>query len=349
MLPDDDDSPANDRRSRSESPLSSTRSPPRASRGHITPLSASPRQLTPQPSTSRELSAVPQPLNSPVLPTSNTKPRTNETPEATLCETEDPELSEDILLLLGDAPKEETPLGPTIHKDVASRWQEILAKGLSKEAKDKLLKDYLVPSNCDLLLAPTLNPEAKAAIPDSLVKRDSSLMYKQKLIGVALSALAVTTGLLLSNEKSKEKILKPLSDACRLLCDSHCTDTKTRRNFVISSINTNMKDTLIETTRDKMLFGENLSEKLKAAKCIQKSGESLKTHQKNVFHKSNFTAKSNKGRLNFKPLHRKTDQKQNAPPYAAAARAPRQPARAHPRRARERSPPPPPPRRNGRR
>ncbi|RVE41910.1 hypothetical protein evm_013443 [Chilo suppressalis] len=59
----------------------------------------------------------------------------------------DIQLAEDILQLLGDAPKAETALGAPIHKDVAHRWQKILVKSLEKEAKDKLIESYLVPSN----------------------------------------------------------------------------------------------------------------------------------------------------------------------------------------------------------
>ncbi|XP_045505902.1 uncharacterized protein LOC123702254 [Colias croceus] len=184
---------------------------------------------------------------------------------------EELELDEDVLQLLGDAPKTDTSLGPAIHKDVASRWQDILSKGLPKEIKDILYKEYLVPNNCDLLLAPALNPEVKAALPEALIKRDTSLSYRQKQLGVALSALATVTQMVIANETSKQKILKPLSDACRLLCDSHHAETRTRRKFVISSINTKLKDALIETKRDALLFGENISDKLKAAKSIQQS------------------------------------------------------------------------------
>ncbi|XP_045497532.1 uncharacterized protein LOC123695669 [Colias croceus] len=139
---------------------------------------------------------------------------------------EELELGEDVLQLLGDAPKTDTSLGPAIHKDVASRWQDILSKGLPKEIKDILYKEYLVPNNCDLLLAPALNPEVKAALPEALIKRDTSLSYRQKQLGVALSALATVTQMVIANTESK---------------------------------------------RDALLFGENISEKLKAAKSIQQS------------------------------------------------------------------------------
>lgn len=230
--------------------------------------------------------------------------------------------------MLGDAPKPESALGNSIHKDLASRWQDILQKGLQKETKEKLQQEYLVPSNCDLLIAPALNPEAKAALSETLLKRDISIMQKQRQLGLAMSALAQAVDLLIKQESSPQKILKPLSDACRIICDSHYLETKTRRNFVISSINTKLKDTLINTVRDGFLFGDNVTEKLKVAKSIQKSGDTLKNAPKpfnNGFNKNSFTVKgkNQKGNLNFRTLHRKTPNK----PDAGSSRPPQRSSR----------------------
>lgn len=181
---------------------------------------------------------------------------------------EEQDLNEDTLQLYGNAPKTETPMGLFFRKSIASSWQYILAKGLAKEAKENLLKSYLIPVNCDLLLAPALNPEVKAALPDHLVKRDINLMYKQNQLGIALSALASVTDMIISNESSKQKLLKPISDACQILCDSHFIETKSRRDIIVSSMSTNLKDALLETKRDKFLFGENVIDKVKAAKTI---------------------------------------------------------------------------------
>lgn len=255
-------------------------------------------------------------------------------------QSEDLQLDEDILQLLGDAPKAETPLGPPIHKDVASRWQNILEKGLSKEVKENLTKEYLVPSNCDLLLAPTLNPEVKVALPDALVKRDSSLLFKQKQLGIALSALASVTEMVISNETSKQKILKPLSDACRILCDSHFMESRTRRGFIISTINSKLKQTLIDSSRDKFLFGDNVSEKLKAAKTIQQSGEALKNAPKPKFNRPNIPSTiGNKGNLNFVPQHRKTDTKTNSNRRAPTYSQRQPPHNSSARRHNDRAPP----------
>ncbi|KAI8430381.1 hypothetical protein MSG28_000670 [Choristoneura fumiferana] len=179
-----------------------------------------------------------------------------------------PELDTEILALLGDAPKSDIQFGKPTHKDLASRWQDILEKGLLKDVKEKILDSYLIPENCSLLVAPTLNPEVKVALAENMVKRDASLQAKQKQESIAIAALNQAIELIIAKE-NHTKILKPISDACRLLCDSHFNDTRTRRGFIISAINPELKDTLSETKRDKLLFGENVSEKLKSAKTIK--------------------------------------------------------------------------------
>lgn len=226
----------------------------------------------------------------------------------------DPELDDEVLTLLGDAPVPENVLGKAIHKDIASRWQDILAKGLAKEVRDRLLKEYLIPINCDLLVSPVLNPELKAALSDFMVKRDASLIAKQNQIGIALAALSRAIDIIINKKTETSNILKPLGDACRILCDSHYGDTKTRRGFVVSAINTDMKETLIETTRDKFLFGSNVSEQVKSAKSIKRSGTDLKqakNYKSQVFNKNNFTRDKNQpNRFNWKSVPQKTKNKQ---------------------------------------
>ncbi|KAL0829493.1 hypothetical protein ABMA28_004253 [Loxostege sticticalis] len=245
--------------------------------------------------------------------------------------------SDDGAQPLGEAPQPDLALGKDIHKHIASRWQDILLKGLSKETKEPIMKKYLIPANCKLLIAPLLNPEAKTAVPDVLAKRDTTIMQKQNQIGVALAALSQVTELILQNETSKQVLLQPLSDACRILCDSHNIETKTRRSILMSSINTSLRDTLASTDRDKYLFGEDLAEKLKAAKTVQKTGESLlKT---NASSSKNSNAKGNpKRNLNFRgPIQRR-------PPNRAESSRGRPPGRQTRGTTYSRPPPPPPPR-----
>ncbi|CAG5024886.1 unnamed protein product [Parnassius apollo] len=81
----------------------------------------------------------------PIYPTSGTSAGSEPSQPMVLEE----QLDEDILVLLGNAPKTKTLMGPAIHKKIANRWQYILAKGLAKDVEESILKTYLIPSNCD--------------------------------------------------------------------------------------------------------------------------------------------------------------------------------------------------------
>ncbi|CAH0718645.1 unnamed protein product, partial [Brenthis ino] len=126
----------------------------------------------------------------------------------------------------------------------------------------------------------------------------------------------------------------------------HHYETKTRRKFVIASINTSLKDTLANSEADKFLFGDNMSEKLKTAKTVRRSAEALKVTQA-PFSRANFSNNksfNSKNNLNYKPLHQKTTGRQHAGrPYAVLP--PRHQNSSSQRQTHwmQRPPPPPPP------
>lgn len=215
---------------------------------------------------------TPQPATSTPVETDCDK---NDEPASVVAE----HLDDAILTLLGDAPKEETPVGKDIHSDIATRLMDVLQNGLKKELKDKITEEYPIPGNCQLFKSPILNPEVKAASSDILQKKDASIAARQGQVGVALSALTSAMDILAAEASDvNQTLLKHVSNACRLLCDSHYIDTKLRRSFLISTLNNKLKDTLKDSKRDKHLFGESLSESLKATKAITRSSQDLKSY-----------------------------------------------------------------------
>lgn len=65
-------------------------------------------------------------------------------------------------------------------------------------------------------------------------------------------------------------------DTGRLLGDCMYSDSTTRRTFILSALKKEMKDQIQSTKVDELLFGKDLSETLKAAKTVNKSGAELK-------------------------------------------------------------------------
>lgn len=188
-----------------------------------------------------------------------------------------PGLDPDLLSALGEC--ETTPdlpdYGESIHCNLSQLWQPLLKKGMPKEYKDKLLKEYLVPDNCKLLEAPKLNAEISAAVSDMIRNRDKTLIVSQQQLGASITAVSRGIGILLEND-NKAQAIKHFSNGCRLLCDSHFLATQARVELIIPRLDKAFSNFIINSERDEFLFGSSLSEKIKAAKTIEKEGFTIK-------------------------------------------------------------------------
>ncbi|CAH1965157.1 unnamed protein product [Acanthoscelides obtectus] len=139
------------------------------------------------------------------------------------------------------------------------------------------MKKYPPPENAHNFGAPKLNAVVKQAIVDSVAKRDSRLSCQQAQVGSGLSAIAIVISDLLKTEGGNAELIEKLSDAGRLLSDVHHTLSVSRKELAILNLNKEWKETLIDSPVDEWLFGEDLEERLKAAKSLQFSSKQLKT------------------------------------------------------------------------
>lgn len=187
-----------------------------------------------------------------------------------------PELDAEILQILGVDPTKSKLFGKHVQIDVAVRFEHIATTGLTKEDRKELTDKYLLPENCKLVGAPALNPEIKAALSEMVVKRDKVIETKQSILASAISSLGQAITLLLSSNEKNTDLLRLLMDTGRTLSDCQHNDTVTRRNFILYAVKKDMKESLQNAKVDNFLFGEQLSDTLKAAKAISKSGADLK-------------------------------------------------------------------------
>ncbi|XP_066590167.1 uncharacterized protein [Prorops nasuta] len=188
---------------------------------------------------------------------------------------------------LGDDPTKDRKIGPDIHAAVAERWQKILKGGLPKELKKDLQEKYPTIGNCQLTRAPKLNPEIKSALSSIGIKKDSYQVQAQNQLGTGINAIGAALTEVLTAEQSKDltidtsKFIEKLGDAGRILSDLHYGMSKTRKSFIIPGLNPIIKHIADESVVDTMLFGENLAEKLKAAKTMERSSKDLEKKKKN--------------------------------------------------------------------
>lgn len=243
-------------------------------------------------------------------------------------------LDESILELLGETPSINKKYSSPIQSELAVRWEHISVHGLSKDVKKDLLDKHFLPENCLKIGSPQLNPEIKAALSETLVKKDKAIETKQNQQAVAISCISHALTKIFSSQNKDTEIIKPLLDAGRLLCDSQYIESMSRRSFVTSTIRKDIKDHLYATEIDSYLFGEKLADTLKAAKAISKSGAEMKT-----IPQAKTAAPSSQPRFN---QSRSLNVRPPLPP-ARQAGAGRRPAAAMQQPRRYQAPPPPPP------
>ncbi|XP_073953664.1 uncharacterized protein [Choristoneura fumiferana] len=185
------------------------------------------------------------------------------------------DLDPELLSALGEATDDTPKFGDKIHGNLASLWLPLLRKGLPKDSKDKLLKEYLIPENCTLLQAPRLNAEISAAITEMARNRDKKIETAQQQLGIGITAINRAMTILLTGD-DKVKAIKLLSDSCRILSDLHYCETQARTKMIAPGLAKPFLNIIQDTERDEMLFGSKLPEKIKASKVIEKQGLQIK-------------------------------------------------------------------------
>ncbi|CAH0549561.1 unnamed protein product [Brassicogethes aeneus] len=192
-------------------------------------------------------------------------------------------LSEELRKVIGTETGITDTIGDEIHDLLARTWDSILKKGIDNESKSELILKYPRPKNCVLMAAPKLNFEVKAAVNQSTLKRDERLGATQTQVGASLAALGKALSVLLNmDEDTNLPLIEAISDAARLLADVHFQESESRRALVSLTLQKDLKDTLINAAYDGWLFGEDLAERVKTAKAIEKSGQELKGKEQTI-------------------------------------------------------------------
>nr|CAI5852266.1 unnamed protein product [Callosobruchus analis] len=99
----------------------------------------------------------------------------------------------------------------------------------------------------------------------------------QSQIGASFAALGKALTLLLEEEeKEGVQTYRVDSDAGRMLGDLHKQKTKSRRGLLCLNFNKDLRGSLREIPIHLWLFGDNLAERIKPVKAIERSGSELK-------------------------------------------------------------------------
>lgn len=138
---------------------------------------------------------------------------------------------------------------------------------MPNKEKTELIEKFPPPQNCGFLQPPKLNNQFKQLLNVTGKEHDERIVRKQEKLQACVGGLSsILTSL---SERDREEDLPMITNICsviRLIIDSMRDETAIRRSLILANTNQEIKDTLLATEADEMLFGEKLSEDLKQAK-----------------------------------------------------------------------------------
>ncbi|XP_046591936.1 uncharacterized protein LOC124293746 [Neodiprion lecontei] len=158
---------------------------------------------------------------------------------------------------------------------------DIFKKGISNEENKDLVEKYDIPENCGFIAAPVLNSEVIAAIQENVKTRDKRITEKQERIAACMAANGKAISITLkSDSPDKLERLEIESDMGRLLAFLQREESEIRKSLILANLNSSVREILTGSTVDGFQFGENLEEKIKTAKTIERTSKDLIQREK---------------------------------------------------------------------
>ncbi|XP_043484757.1 pre-mRNA-splicing factor CWC25-like [Leptopilina heterotoma] len=184
-----------------------------------------------------------------------------------------------LLSQLDSTEFEKKATGEPVNDSVSKLWSNIFKTGFKKDREKELLEKYPPAENCTLMATPKLNPEIKTALkkhPKTL-KRESYQTSYQNQVSAALAAIGTGLTRILNAENRNEhkELFETLSDAGKIMAALHHNISMARRAIIQPCLNVVVSEVAETTEVDSLLFGETFSEKLRAAKEVEKRGEDV--------------------------------------------------------------------------
>lgn len=206
-------------------------------------------------------------------------------------------IDKDILEMLGEDPQKSKALDIALHESIKLRWNYWIAHGLEKKVKEELTEKYARSTEFD---APKLNAEISAILTEAAIKRDKYMLENQKLAGSALTAIGSALTMIMSEEEAdKLTFVQRLNEAAKLIIEIHHNQSESRKAFIYPGVKKQFQNMLKETKPDNLLFGNNLADKIKDSKNIEKLSQNVKNQ---TVPKATARYQGSKQNLNWKGL-----------------------------------------------
>ena len=168
------------------------------------------------------------------------------------------------------------------HPELKNTWGKWTKQGLPEKNKNEILELY--NRKAELYVeAPKLNLEIIPMLTEIAKKRDQHFLETQNCVGTALTALAAAVSTIIDPPEKgvDEDILTDyLSHAGQMMSDVFHQQSIARKSFITPQMDKSIKPTVEEIISDEWLYGNNLIEKVKNAKEIEKACAQIKDKSK---------------------------------------------------------------------
>lgn len=195
----------------------------------------------------------------------------------------DADMQEEILEILGENPETSKRAKIEINSSVQARWQYWCKSGVPEKEWEDLLKKY-EPEG--VFKAAELNPEVRATLKDTQLKRDGFYVKYQNLIGAALTSLGAAISLVIKESEEPVEVadlVRYIFEAGKLLSEVHCNQTQARKAYIEPGLPKETTDVLKQTTADGLLYGAELSTKINQSKTLAKVVKTMKSTDSSRF------------------------------------------------------------------
>lgn len=162
--------------------------------------------------------------------------------------------------------------GSDIKPGIADAFIKTISRPLSKDTKEKLKKELLIPSNCRLLTPPKMNSEIWMNLPTRSRLADLHSQQVQQSLATGIATLATISDEIakITGKIPKETfnaILKTSITAANILGNQYQEMNSKRKQAVKAHISSEYAGICsIEAPPGEFLFGSNLGETLKSTK-----------------------------------------------------------------------------------
>lgn len=157
-------------------------------------------------------------------------------------------------------------------------WSKWMTEGLPEKNKKEILEAYNRKGDF-YTEAPKINVELGPLLNDIAKKRDQHFADTQNCVGTALSALGAAVSLLTDPPEEgldEDLFTDYISHAGQILSDAFYQQSVARKSYITPQLNKNIKPVVDTMLSKEWLYGDNLKEKVKDMKEIEKACADIK-------------------------------------------------------------------------